>query len=143
MSYTIVAVDGVEVSGGRLPVSVPPPSAPEDKTAVRQTGYGDVSGSSYIDTTYVIPNGETFTLTYFASGGPPGTSDYSAIELWYCPDGIVNGNAELLDVGFTPNDTRSQLDTDFIGNGTRSIVLRRKRLNAGTLLIYGRFEGYY
>ena len=49
----------------------------------------------------------------------------------------------LIDVGFTPNDTRSDLNSEFDGDGTASIILRRKRLNAGTVLLYGKWAGYY
>jgi len=128
---------------GLLQVSAPPPVTPPGKTSVIKSGYGDVSGRSFEDETFVIPNGETLILSYFAGGGHPGTSDYSVIELWDCPNGSVDGSSIIIEAAFTPGNVRAQLNEEFFGDGTRAIVLRRKRLNAGTHLLYGKFTGYY
>lgn len=125
---------------GRLKVSQEPPEPPTGTTAVTQSEYGNVS--TIDDLEYLIPNGETIYLQRFVAGAEQ-TNGGSVVELWYDPNG--NGtNMTIIDTIFC-NGTSDQhdLNESFVGDGTKKLRLRRRRLSGGAVLIFGRWEGYY
>jgi len=125
---------------GRLKVSQEPPAPPVGTTGIVQTEYGDVD--TYDDIEYTIPDGETLVLQRFSGGGEQ-TNGGNVIELWYDPNG--NGiNMEIIDAIFCDGSSdQHDLNDEFVGNGTRKIRLRRKRLSGGAVALFGRWEGYY
>lgn len=125
---------------GRLKVSQEPPSPPIGTTGVIQTEYGSVS--VFDDDEYLIPNGETLILQRFSGGGQE-VNFGNVIELWYDPNG--DGTAmEIIDAIFCSGTSdQHDLNESFIGDGTRKIRMRRKRLSGGSVDLFGRWEGYY
>jgi hypothetical protein len=125
----------------RFWVATPPPSAPPNTTAVIHTGYSPVSGQ--VDDIYVIPDGVTLTIQRLSGGAEQDTSFGSGIELWYDPAGTGIGMT-IIDV-IMANGTSDQHDLNsiYIGNGTRTIRMRRIRFSGGSKWIFGRWEGYY
>lgn len=124
----------------RFYVATPPPTAPPDTTEVKTTEYGIVTSSD--DNVYVIPNGETLFIQRFSAGGEEETKGNS-IELWYDPNG--DGSAmTIIDVIFSNGQSdEHDLNSEFVGDGTRAIRMRRQRLGGGSASIFGRWEGYY
>lgn len=125
----------------RFHVATPPPTAPPDTTPVITTGYSDVSGS--VDEIYVVPNGETLIVQRLSGGAEKDSSFGSAIELWYDPNGTGLGMT-IIDVIFA-NGSSDQHDLYqvVIGDGTKTIRMRRRRFSGGSKWTFGRWEGYY
>jgi hypothetical protein len=127
-------------STGRLLVSTQV-VVPPNTTPVSVVYYSNVSGT--VDNFYVIPNGVNLRLTRFSAGAEVEQTAGQAIELYYAPNGTTTGII-LLDIIFASgNSDQHDLDDTFAGNGTRSILIRRRRLSGGSKLIYGKFGGYY
>jgi len=125
---------------GRLKVSQEPPTIPVSSTAVIQLAYGAVA--TYTDTVFIIPNVQTLQIQRF-SAGAENNNKSSRIELWYDPSG--NGvSMSIIDVLFCNGASdQHDLNSIFIGNGVRSIRMRRENLSGGSAQIFGRWEGYY
>ena len=123
-----------------IPVSVPPPPPPEGTTPVTRTAYNSVSGSS--DDIYSIPNGETLTIQRLSAGAESINSG-NVIELWDDPNGNLTGMS-IIDVIFADGASdQHDINQDFVGDGTRRIVMRRLRLSGGNASIFGKWSGYY
>ena len=126
---------------GRLQVSTQPPPAPEGTIAVYEYEYGNVSNTH--DNVYVIPNGETLKLTRLSGGAECDSDAGSSIELYYDPNGDGTGMT-LIDLIFASgNSDQHDLDQEYVGDGTKSIRLRRRRFSGGSKAIYGGWRGYY
>ena len=127
-------------SNGRLLVSQEPPTPPPDTTSVKQTEYGNVSVED--DNEYTIPNGETIIIQRLSAGAEQGQGG-NVIELWYDPNGN-KVDMQIIDVIFSNGDSdQHDLNDEYTGDGTRRIVMRRRRLSGGANLIFSRWEGYY
>ena len=114
-------------------------TAPVGTTEIIQTEYSDSSGTQ--DSFYTITNGETLTLTRFSAGAASSTEG-SVIELYYAPNGNTTG-LEIIDVIFAKGSSdQHDLLQEFVGDGTRAILLRRERLDGGSRLMFGRWEGF-
>lgn len=125
---------------GRLKVSTEPPTPPPDKTAVIKLEYGNVSTTD--DLVYIIPNGETLQLQRFSAGAETANSG-NVVELWYDPNGNGVGMTIIDTIFCDGTSDQHDLNQTYLGDGTKSIRLIRKRLSGGSTLIFGRWEGYY
>ncbi len=132
-------------SDGRVQVATPPPVAPAGTTAVDSSAYGDVNANTTSETAYVITNTKTLKILRF-QGGSDVSNDGSKVELYYQPNGNTTGQV-LIAVGYT-NGSNFQYDLakEFVGNGTRRILMRRVNpspaIGGSTNNIFGRWEGY-
>ena len=127
-------------ASGRLLVSSQTVSPP-DTTPVTNTYYSSMAGT--IDSFYIIPNGETLIITKFSASGEVDVTAGNAVELYYAPNGNTTG-IQIIDVIFTSgNADQHDLNESYIGNGTRAILIRRRRLSGGSKNIFGRWEGYF
>lgn len=126
-------------ASGDLRVVTPPPETPVDGTRVDQVAYSDVSNTS--DTVFVIPSGEVLTIQRVA-GGAASSNGGSVIELWY--DSLGTGvSMVIIAVVFANGSGGYQaLQQEYTGDGTKRIVLRRRRLDGGAKLMFARWEGY-
>ena len=125
---------------GRLLVSqqtINPPAT----TAVKQQAFGAVQGTD--DIFYVIPNGETLNITKFTGSAEVEQTAGSAIELYYSPNGTTTGIQILAVIFASGGGDQQDLNEQFVGNGTRAILLRRRRLSGGNKQIFGKWEGYF
>lgn len=125
---------------GRLKVSQEPPVAPEDTTSIKKEDYGNVSNKD--DLTWIIPNGETLILQRLSGGGEQGNAG-SVIELWYDPNGNGVGMTIIDAIHVNGTSDQHDLNDTFLGDGTKSIRMRRKRYSGGAKELFGRWEGYY
>ena len=130
-------------SAGCLYVFAPPPETPPDKTSVRKTELGLVSGSSHSDNEYVIPNGETLKLQRFTCSAEGDINKYSKSLLYYAPSGSIDGTEEVLALSYLGDTFTTNLSEEFVGNGTKKIIMRRERMDAGEREMYARWVGYY
>ena len=128
-------------SSGRLKViaSTAPPVTPPAATEVTQTAYSSMSGTQ--DTLYTITNGTTLTITQL-QGGAEADSDGTVIELYEDPN-VDLSVLNVITVIFASGVSNSiPLADDFTGDGTRRILLRRRRLTGGSNEVFGRWTGY-
>lgn len=127
----------------RLRVAIAPPQPPALTTPVVVQEQGNVGGTP-IDNFYIIPNGQTLFIQSFTGGGAGG-GDSSVVELFYDPNANLTGMT-LIRAGYVSGNNFQFLlnteSTNFQGNGTRRIVLRRRRLDGGNREIAGFWEGY-
>lgn len=124
------------------PISViaVPTSVPADGTKVGTVKYDNVNGAT--DEVYTIPNNKTLIIQNLI-GGAEVTGQGSVVELWYDPNGNKNGMIIIDAVHTSGESMQHGLCVSFVGNGTRRIVMRRRRLGGGSCEIFGRWEGYY
>jgi len=125
---------------GRLLVSTQTVT-PISATPVVQLQSGSVSGTA--NYFYIIPNGVTFTITKFAASSEVEQQAGNVVELYYAPNGNTIGIILIDTIYSSGNSDQHDLDVSYIGNGTRAILLRRRRLSGGAKEIFGRFAGYY
>jgi len=127
-------------ASGRLLVSSQT-VAPVDTTPVSVTEYGDVSTTD--DSFYIIPNGEVLTITKFIASAEVDSTSGNAIEFYYAPNGDTTGLVVINAIHASGNSFQVDINAEYTGDGTKSILLRRRRLSGGAKEIFGRWEGYY
>lgn len=126
---------------GQISVSTPPPEAPVGTTGVIQTEYDAVATTH--DNVYLIPDGETLVINRLSSGAETDSTAGNVVELWYDPNGTGVGMS-IIDAIFCSGDgDQHDLSASYIGDGTKSIRMRRRRFSGGSKEIFGRWEGYY
>jgi len=127
-------------TSGRLLVSQEPPTPPAGTTGVNITSYSWVSSTD--NNIYIIPEGTTLNLQRFSAAG--GDDSYIAIiELWYDPLGTGVGMT-IIDVIFSfASSSQHDLTGNYIGDGIKSIRMRRRSASSKPIEIFGRWEGYY
>jgi hypothetical protein len=145
-------------SARELKVSSPPPVAPTGTTQMTLASSPATLNMTGTDNQYsyfVIPNGTTLHLQSLYMSFE-GNATFSKVEIYddptaANPTGPNNGDTipgtwVLIDIAHISNDSRSiPLNdiTGYLGNGTRRIALRRKRMDAGLREFYARLLGYY
>lgn len=126
---------------GRVKIATEPPSAPGGATAIDVVADSTIATSA--DTTYTITNGKTLTIQNFNGGGPAANSGNS-IELYYDPNGNATGMT-LIRVAYVPDTGGNfsfDLKANFVGNGTRRILVRRIRNGGGSARVSAFWAGY-
>jgi len=132
----------VSTSDGRLQVSTavaPPPNT----TQVKIQATGNVTGVD--DNVYIIPTGETLRIQRFSGSAEIDDSGGQKIELYYDPNGNGSGMTLLRVAYVGGNVFEYALDytAPAVGDGTRSIRMRRERLSGGAKEVAGFWDGYY
>ncbi len=134
-------IDLLASSDGRLLVSTPPPTNPTGTTPIEDIQLSDENSTD--NHFVVIPTGQAVTIQRFKAGGE-GDNRGNAVYLFYAPNGNTSGLV-LIEVLYVDGSSR-QIDLNYtsaVGDGTKSILLRRKRLSSGMREIFGKWEGYY
>lgn len=133
--------DNVKSTDGRLLVSQEV-VAPAGTTAIDEQAFGDVSTTSGTDTIYTITNGTTLTIQLLHATAEDETGG-SLVELFEDP----NGDLSVLNRIGLPLIVNGSFDTEIIGteyegDGTRRIVMRRRGYTASAREIGGRWQGF-
>jgi len=126
---------------GRLHVSTAAP-APPDTTSISNTQKSNMTGT--VDSFTIIPSGHYIQLTLFQAGSEYDSVAGSNAEIYYAPNGTTTG-IELIAAIYV-NGSSNQFDITYItpeGDGTKSILLRRRRLGGGAKEIFAKWGGYY
>ena len=127
-------------STGRILVNSVSGAVPFGAMLVRRTVYTNMSGVS--DDLYTVTNGTTLTIQNFAASAETDTTGGSVIELFEDPNGDLSV-LNPIDIIFSGgNSFQHSLDEQFTGNGTRRILIRRRRLTGGSKTIFARWEGF-
>jgi len=149
-SITVDAEDGkhrVEIVGK---VSTSPPEAPAATTPVTIDGSSPLSLSGTDTEDWIIPNGETFTMSQLTAGseGDP-TEKGSKVEVLYVDAASVEHLiSRVYLTGFTteiyPNTSQARDGTVMTGNGTTTLIrIYREHFGGGTRELDAVVRGYY
>jgi len=138
-------------ASGRLLVALPPPSPPAGTTEVKQSKFNDVNGNSADYDYYVIPPGETLRIQkLLGSSEDRGKDTYVALWVDNNGDNPASNQRDghpnwiLIAMAFTNiSNVNFDLNEEIIGDGTKRIVLHRRRMEAGRRLVFARWQGYY
>jgi hypothetical protein len=143
---TIVGIDDNNIfrqvrvnTAGRLLVSQEPPTPPAATTPVVITAKSTMSGT--VDTLYAITNGQTLTIQRMSSGAQSSNSGH-IIELFDDPNGDLSVLNIIDDIYVNGSSDQKDLLGDFVGDGTRRILLRRRAFGGGNNDVTGIWQGY-
>ena len=126
-------------ASGRLLVSIAPPTPPPATTPIEIIAFS-IMGDS-VDTFLTITNGKILTVTQFRAGSETSNKG-TKVELFEDPNGDLSV-LNLIDVIFINGNSNSNaLNKNFVGNGTRRMLLRRTHLTGGFIQIFGAFRGF-
>jgi len=126
----------------RIVVSITPPTAPVGADAVGQSIQTAITGT--VDTLYVITNGKTLTIQRVAGGAGAGTTGdrQSKVSIFEDPTGDLL-SLNLIRVFYVSGSNEERiLSSEFVGDGTRRILLRRERFDAGTVEVFAAWQGF-
>jgi len=135
-----------EVTGdGRLKVDVTTPSAPSGTTPVNRGTLSEIASGSTVDDLYTITNGDTLTiLSFTGSSASNSASSKGAIEFTLYED--PNGDLSVLNLikaaHLEDGNFQFLLNRDFVGDGTRRILLRVEELAGQTLRVSRFWDGF-
>ena len=128
---------------GRLRI-IDKPEIPAGSVAVKTQVQGNVAGTTAIDTDYVVPDGDTLTITKLLAGGEAGSRE-SKFELYHSTDaGVSDGT--LLEFGYIGDggqDVKREPNFTVTGSGVNVVIrMRRERLDANTRELAASWEGH-
>ena len=126
---------------GQLHVITPDQEAPEGTFPVQRTGYSEVSANSAEFDTYIIPNTQILKIQKFKAGTVDEKRS-SKIILYYAPNGIFDGNEEIISLLYCGRTNDDIINRNFIGDGTAAIILERRRMDNKKMEVYAYWKGY-
>jgi hypothetical protein len=130
---------------GYLLVKTPPPAAPAGTIPVEMLARSSVPGSNQTDVAWIIPPNTSIVLQRFLGGQYPASGDASELGLYQSENGIIVASSYLISLGYVGTgeiNYRDDLAQEYAGNGTKTIIARRRRLNATAREMYYRWIGY-
>jgi hypothetical protein len=131
-------------------VVVAPPAIPSGATPVTVENNDPLNltgGASPDDETYTITNGTTFYVTQFIAGGESNPTAAGSVVEIYFDDGTehlvsriyINGNTASLSFNCL---CEARDGTTLTGNGTNTMIVRRRRLSNAASEVEGVLYGY-
>lgn len=126
-------------SSGRLLISSAT-IAPANTTEVTQVSQSSISADT--DTIYTITNSKTLVLQILQAGSEENTTGGSKVSLYEDPNGNLSVLNLIAVLYVNGNSSEAALDTSFVGNGTRRIVMRRATFGGPAREITGRWKGF-
>lgn len=123
---------------GRLLVSQEV-SNPIGTTPILITAQASISAST--DTTYIITNTKSLKIQQLQAGAQTGLNG-SKVELYYDPNGNGTGMTLIGAIYINGSSGVLDLNMEYIGNGTRRILLRQYPFGNTSREIFGQWTGY-
>lgn len=122
--------DAVEIgTEGRMHITNAIPIAVAGYTTFRRYIYQAIEGYNYVSDVYTIPNGKKL---YVTKGYVTGADGGSSAGLYYCPNGGFDLSTELIGgMYFNGGFYETDLDREYTGDGTATIILRLTRRDKG------------
>ena len=114
-------------------------TAPPDTDPVTVTAKSSISGT--VDTFYTITNAKTLTLQR-VSGGAETSNSGHIIELFEDPTGTGTPLTPIEDIYVNGSSGQKDLSNEYIGDGTRRILLRRRAFGGGSNEVTGVWQGF-
>lgn len=115
-------------------------NVPDGATSVTRTQFSNMTGT--VDDLYTITNGKTLTLQRFAGGAEVDTTAGNVISLYEDPNGDLSVLNVIAVIFASGSSQQFDIGEEFVGDGVRRILLRRRRLGGGTKELFGRWEGF-
>lgn len=128
-------------NNGSLNVVASFPEAPAGTTPVIISAFGDIDSTSGVDAYYTITNGKTLVIQYFLAGAEYDSAG-SVVELFYDPNGDLSSLTRISTIFVNAASDSAPVNQEFIGNGTRRIVMRKRGYTATAREIFGQWQGY-
>jgi len=128
-------------ASNHLNVVAPPPVAPATATAVVRIANGDVTGIA--DDVFAVPIGKTLTVQRLNAGAESAAGPGGKVEMFLDVTGDGSSLSILEKVFLNGSNSESTLADNVIGDGSRSIRMRRENLGGGTLEMFGRWDGFF
>jgi len=126
-------------SAGRILVSQEV-SAPADTTPVKQVALSDINSDA--DTIYTITDTKTLTVQRFGAGSEHSTVGGSKVTLYSDPNGNLTGMVLIGVIYINGCSSQIDVDLDFVGDGTRRIVMRRSTFAGAAREVFGTWTGF-
>ena len=123
----------------RLLVSTATPPEGPGETRLSIIQKGSISGT--VDHFRLVTNGKTLTLQRFSAGAQDSVSG-SVVELFEDPNGDASVLNAIEDIFLNGSSGQKDLNLNFVGNGIRKILMRRRNLGGGNFEVSGRYEGF-
>jgi len=140
MQAAVVQLNGVVVTpAGQISVATPPPTAPPGGVTVVRTAFGPVTTVS--NDLYLITNTKTLKIQRLSSACEASVSG-SKVELFEDQNGDLSVLNFIWGHYVNGNNYSNDLEKEYIGNGTRRILMRRTRLDGGARDILSEWVGY-
>ena len=124
---------------GRLLISQNPPTPPPATTAVIQQAKSTMSGTQ--DLFFIITNGKTLTIQSLSAGAEVSNAG-SIVELFEDLTGTGTPLNLVEDIYVAGQSFQKILNSSFVGDGTRRILLRRRNFSGGMLDVTGIWTGF-
>lgn len=134
-SQTVAKVD----NSGRLLVSQAA-VAPSNTTEVIRIAQSSINSDT--DTTYTITNGKTLVLQVLQAGSESNTNGGSKVSLFEDPNGDLSTLNLIAILYVNGSSSELALDTVYVGNGTRRIVMRRSIFAGASREVTSRWKGF-
>lgn len=132
---------GVNTDGSLNVVPLLNPPAPANTTPVNISAFGQVASTSGVDTYYTITNAKTLTIQTFLAGAEE-TTGGSIVSLFYDPNGNLSVLTRISSLFVNGVSDNAPVAQNFVGNGTRRIVLRRRGYTTSSREMFGQWIGY-
>ena len=134
-------LSGIEAdvtADGRLLVSQLQTNPPSTTEIVRSEY---ISVATTYDNLYTITDGSTLVIQSL-SAGCAASIEGSVVELWEDPNGDLSVLNYIYVLFVNGHSDKHEMKKTFIGDGTRRIVMRLKRLDGGAKEVQGEWVGY-
>lgn len=122
-----------------VPLVTPP--APFGAVDISQTAFNGVTSTAGVDLYYTITNTKTLMIQTLIAGSEE-TQGGAVVELFYDPNANLTGMTRLSTLFINGSSDNTPINQDFVGNGTRRIVLRRRGYTASNREMFAQWLGY-
>ena len=116
-------------------------STPVTATQIIEENFASIATTSGIDTTHTITNATTLTIQQFTSGSEEKTGG-GVTELFEDPNGDLSVLNRIESIFTNGSSSNSIIGQDFIGDGTRRIVMRQRGYTSNSREMFGRWQGF-
>ena len=122
-----------------VPLIIPP--APTGSTNVVRDGFDDVADTAGIDINYIITNLKTLTIQVLIAGAET-TTGGSLVELFEDPSGTGAPLTRISSLFVNGQGDNAPVNQEFIGDGTRRIILRRRGYSGNAREMFAQWIGF-
>jgi len=136
INILLVNADG---SINTVPLVTPP--APSGATTVIRDDFSDVASTAGVDINYIITNLQTLTIQTLIAGAET-TVGGSIVELFEDPTGTGTPLTRISSLFVSGQSDNAPVNQEFIGDGTRRIILRRRGYSGSAREMFAQWIGF-
>lgn len=131
----------INADGSISTVPLVTPPAPTGATGVIRDDFSDVADTSGVDITYTVTDLKTLTIQVLVAGAET-TTGGSIVELFEDPSGTGSPLIRISSLFVNGQSDNAPVHQDFIGNGTRRIILRRRGYSGSAREMFAQWIGF-